>query len=279
MKFKDAIEILRPINDILGSLTVIIGILNTRSGISVENLIINFIFGILTYFFIAGSGMVINDIYDIEIDKINRPERPIPRGAITLKHAKYLFVGVLSIGLVLSIIHNFILDLNFLNVIIAAIFGFMGWLYAKWGKKSGFFGNIIVSISFSIGLIYGAILNSFQIPIYIYYFFLTCFFLLLSREIIKGCEDIEGDKEQGVKTLAIQIGIKKSAYISMIFAILAIIFFILPIFTNIINTFLYLISMVFGIIVVLYAVILILKSNLKKESFSKKTLREVKTSD
>ena len=272
MKFKDAIEILRPINDILGSLTVIIGILNTRSGISVENLIINFIFGILTYFFIAGSGMVINDIYDIEIDKINRPERPIPRGAITLKHAKYLFVGVLSIGLVLSIIHNFILDLNFLNVIIAAIFGFMGWLYAKWGKKSGFFGNIIVSISFSIGLIYGAILNSFQIPIYIYYFFLTCFFLLLSREIIKGCEDIEGDKEQGVKTLAIQIGIKKSAYTSMIFAILAIIFFILSIFTNIINKLLYSISMVFGIIVVLYAVILILKSNLKKESFSKISL-------
>jgi len=272
MKLKDTIEILRPINDIMGSLTVIIGILNTRTGISVENLITNFIFGILTYFFIAGSGMVINDIYDIEIDKINRPERPIPRGVITLKHAKYLFVGVLSIGLVLSIIHNFILDLNFLNVIIAAIFGFMGWLYAKWGKKSGFFGNIIVSISFSIGLIYGAILNSFQIPIYIYYFFLTCFFLLLSREIIKGCEDIEGDKEQGVKTLAIQIGIKKSAYTSMIFAILAIIFFILPIFTNIINKFLYSISMVFGIIVVLYAVILILKSNLKKESFSKISL-------
>ncbi len=272
MKFKDAVEILRPINDIMGSLTVIIGILNTRTGIPDENLIINFIFGILTYFFIAGSGMVINDIYDIEIDKINRPERPIPRGAITLKHAKYLFVVVLSIGLVLSIIHSVILDLNFLNVIIAAIFGLMGWLYAKWGKKSGFFGNLIVSISFSIGLIYGAILNSFEIPIYIYYFFLTCFFLLLSREIIKGCEDIEGDKEQGVKTLAIQIGIKKSAYTSMIFAILAVIFFILPIFTNIINIFLYSISMVFGIIVVLYAVILTLKSNLKKESFSKISL-------
>ncbi|MFX1311851.1 MAG: geranylgeranylglycerol-phosphate geranylgeranyltransferase [Promethearchaeota archaeon] len=272
MKFKDAIEILRPINDIMGSLTVIIGILNTSKGVPIHTLIINFIFGILTYFFIAGSGMVINDIYDIEIDKINRPDRPIPRGAITLTQARYLFVGILSIGLIIAIINSFILNLNFINVIIAAIFAFMGWLYAKWGKKSGFFGNIIVSISFSIGLIYGAILNSFKIPLYIYFFFLTSFFLLLSREIIKGCEDIEGDKEQGVKTLAIQIGLNKSAFISMLFAILAIIFFILPIFTDIINKLLYSVSMVFGVLVVLYAIILILKRNLTKESFSKISL-------
>ena len=272
MNFKDAIEILRPINDIMGSLTVIIGILNTMSGISIEKLIINFVLGVLTYFFIAGSGMVINDIYDIEIDKINRPERPIPRGAITLTQAKYYFGAILLVGIIISIIHSIIINLGFLNVIIAAFFGLIGWVYAKWGKKSGFFGNIIVSVSFSIGLVYGAVLNSFEIPLYIYYFFLTCFFLLLSREVIKGCEDIEGDQKLGVKTLAIKIGVKKSTYISLSFAILAIVFFILPIFTNILNKLLFLISMIFGIITVLYAVISMFKANLEKEAFSKISL-------
>jgi 4-hydroxybenzoate polyprenyltransferase len=69
MKFKDTIEILRPINGLMGALTVIIGILNTRIGIELFTLIFNIIFGVLTYFFISGSSMVINDYYDIEIDK------------------------------------------------------------------------------------------------------------------------------------------------------------------------------------------------------------------
>ncbi|MFX1410324.1 MAG: geranylgeranylglycerol-phosphate geranylgeranyltransferase [Promethearchaeota archaeon] len=272
MKIKDALEILRPINCIMGSLTVIIGILNTRTGIHLSTLIINIILGVLTYFFVAGSGMVINDYYDIEIDKINRPERPIPRGSITLNQAKLLFFGYLLIGVIISIIHSFIFELGFLNIIIAAFFGFIGWLYAAWGKKSGFFGNIIVSVSFSIGLIYGAVLNSSAIPLYIYFFFLTSFFLLLAREIIKGCEDIEGDKEQGVKTLAIQIGIKKATYCSMISTILAIVFFILPVFTPIINPVLFLISMLLGLVVVIFSAILMLKKSLLKKDFSKISL-------
>ena len=272
MKVKDAIEILRPINALMGCLTVIIGILNTRVGISSDRLILNIILGAVTFFIIAGSSMVINDIYDIEIDKINRPERPIPRGAITLKQAKILFGGTLIFGISVSIIHSFLLELGLLNVIVATFFGFYGWFYAKWGKKTGLFGNIVTSIGFSIGVIYGAILNSLVLPIYIYYFFLVSFFGLLSREVIKGCEDIEGDKEEGVKTLALQLGIKKSIYVSIIFAAFGIIFYILPLFTNILNPLLYSLSMIFGIAIMFYAIILMFKKNLEKKDFSKISL-------
>ncbi|MHA2280662.1 MAG: geranylgeranylglycerol-phosphate geranylgeranyltransferase [Promethearchaeota archaeon] len=272
MKFKDIIEILRPLNDIMGSLSVIIGILNTRIGVDISILTFNIILGVLTYFFLAGSGNIINDYYDIEIDKINRPERPIPRGAISLKQAKTLWIITALIGIVIAIIHNFLFQIIYLSIIIAVLMTFIGWLYAAWGKKSGFVGNIIVSASFSIGLIYGAILNNSNVPFYIYFFFSAAFFGLLSREIIKGCEDIEGDKTEGVKTLAIRIGIKKSTYIAMIFAILAMVFYILPYFTNILNPLLFLISMAFGLIVVLFAVILMVKGNLVRENFKKISL-------
>ena len=272
MKFKDAIEILRPINDLMGTLAVIIGILNTRTGVVPLTLILNIIFGILIYFFIAGSGMVINDYYDIEIDKINRPERPIPRGSISLKQAKLLWFATILIGVVITFIHSLLFGIGFLNVIIVAFFAFIGWLYAAWGKKSGFIGNIMVGISFSIGLIFGAVLNSFNIPIHIYLFFLTSSFLLIAREIIKGCEDIEGDKEGGIKTLAIQIGIKKATVVSFIFAIFAIICFVLVVFTNILNLLLFLISMAFGVIVVIISAILMLKRNLDRSDFKKISL-------
>ena len=264
--------IMRPINCIMGSLTVIIGILNTRTGIPINTLMINLVLGIITYYFIAGSGMIINDIYDIEIDKINRPDRPIPSGAVSLKQAKILFILTFGIGVMISIIHYLIFALSGLNIILAVFFGFIGWLYAAWGKKQGFIGNIIVGISFSIGLIYGAVLNSLIIPLYIYYFFLTAFFLLLSREIVKGCEDIEGDKEEGVKTLAIKLGTKKAIRFSLIFEVLAIIFFILPIFTNIINPLLFLIFMIFGLVVVLTTIVLSLSKNLGTENFKKISL-------
>ncbi|MHA1670203.1 MAG: geranylgeranylglycerol-phosphate geranylgeranyltransferase [Promethearchaeota archaeon] len=272
MKLKDAIEILRPINCLMGALTVIIGLLNTRTSVSFPLLISKILFGSLTYIFLAGSGMVINDFYDYEIDKINRPQRPIPRGSVSLDQAKMLFFTYLSIGLLLNVLNVLIFNLNYLTIIIAAFFGFIGWLYAKWGKKSGFPGNIIVSISFSIGMIYGALLNSSLIPLYIYYFFLTAFFLLLSREIIKGCEDIEGDKKEGVKTLAIRIGAKKATTLSLISSLLAIIFFILPLFTNIINTSLFLISMSSGLIIVAFSVFLMAKINMERDEFKRISL-------
>jgi len=258
----------------MGSLTVVIGLLNTRRGIDPIILIINLILGVLAYFLIAGSGMVINDIYDYKsgIDIINRPERPLPSERLTVKQAIIIYSVTLSIGIIISIIHSVIFELGFLNIILAVFFGFIGWLYAAWGKKSGFFGNIIVSVSFSIGLIYGAVLNNSAIPLYIYFFFSTSFFLLLAREIIKGCEDIEGDKEQGVKTLAIQIGIKKATLFSMISALLAILFFVLPLFTPIINPILFLISMICGLVIVIFAIILMLKKNLVKKDFSKISL-------
>ncbi|MFW9970507.1 MAG: geranylgeranylglycerol-phosphate geranylgeranyltransferase [Candidatus Odinarchaeota archaeon] len=272
MKFKDTIEILRPINDIMGSLTVIIGILNTRAGIDPLRLIFNIILGILTYFFLAGSGNVINDYYDIEIDKINRPERPIPRGSITLKQAMIIWILTALIGISIAVLNSLLFGIGILNIIIAVFMGFIGWLYAAWGKKNGFIGNIIVSASFSIGLVYGAILNNSNVPFYIYFFFLTSFFLLLSREVIKGCEDIEGDKSQRIKTLAIKIGVKKSTIFSFIFAVLAIIFFILPYYTNILNPLLFLISMAFGIILTLYTILLMLKRNLVRKDFKRISL-------
>ncbi len=272
MKFKDAIEIARPINCLMGALTVVIGLLNTRLNVLPDKLMINIILGVLTYIFLAASGNTINDIYDIEIDKINRPERPIPRGSISLKQAKKLYFLYLGIGIILSYLNTLIFSLSWIILVLVPFFGFIGWVYAKWGKKSGFLGNIIVGVSFSIGLVYGAYLNSEIIPPYILYFFITAFSLLVAREIIKGCEDIEGDKNQGVKTLAIKIGIKASRNISVLFALLAVVFFILPTFTNILNIFLFIIFMVIGLIEVGYTIVLMFISDLKKEDLKKISL-------
>jgi len=120
--------------------------------------------------------------------------------------------------------------------------------------------------------VYGAYLNTPIIPPYIFYFFITAFSLLVAREIIKGCEDIEGDKNHGVKTLAIKIGIKSSRNISVIFVLLAVMFFILPIFTTILNFFFFIVFMAIGLIEVGYIIVLMFTSDLRKEDLKKISL-------
>ena len=94
----------------------------------------------------------------------------------------------------------------------------------------------------------------------------------MAREIVRGCEDVEGDKEEGVKTLAITIGIKKALITSMICQLLAILFFLLPLTTNIINPLLFFITMSFGLVIVIAAFILSLISDLEIKEFKRISL-------
>ena len=55
-----------------------------------------FLNGYITYFLVAAGGNVVNDIYDIEVDKINRPHRALPSGRMTVRQA-WAYVGFLSI--------------------------------------------------------------------------------------------------------------------------------------------------------------------------------------
>jgi len=94
----------------------------------------------------------------------------------------------------------------------------------------------------------------------------------MSREIVKGWEDSDGDKNEGVKKLAITMGLKKALITSIICQVLAIIFFILPFFTPIINPLLFIIFMFFGLVILGFALILSIKSKLQQVELKKISL-------
>ena len=53
--------------------------------------------GFLTGFFISGSAMISNDYFDLNVDKVNRPSRPLPSGRITIPELKML-MGLFSVA-------------------------------------------------------------------------------------------------------------------------------------------------------------------------------------
>ncbi len=179
--------------------------------------------GYSTGFLLTASSMVLNDYADREIDSINEPSRPIPAGVISPK-------GALSYGILLmaaGIFSAYLIGLVSLLVAMAAWFLFLS--YTLFGKKTGFFGNILVSLCVAVPFLYGAAILGTPTEPRIAIFASVAFMANLGREVNKGIVDVEGDKMKGVRTVAVRYGRNPAAWLSAIFYMLAVGISILPI--------------------------------------------------
>jgi len=186
---------------------------------------IKLVVSMLVVALVAAGGYVINDIYDIEIDRINKPYRPLPSGEISIRKAFIITWSTFIIGALFSAILGVYPFILALVTIILLVF------YAKKLKKEGIVGNFVVALTSALSAFYGGLAyfngNWFYrviIPT------LFIFFFTLSREFIKGIEDVIGDKENGVKTLAVKLGITRTWTISKIILLLLLITSPIPFF-------------------------------------------------
>jgi geranylgeranylglycerol-phosphate geranylgeranyltransferase len=219
-------QIIRPVNSIMLGLSIIVGGLIT-GGVSVLNEPVFLSLAFITGFSLTGASMAINDYFDIEIDKINEPDRPLPSGKILPREA-LVITGLLSlIGFVSS----------YLVSAAALLISFVGWflmmVYSAWGKKTGFLGNLIVSTCIGLPFIYGGLLSGhIQIA---FHFSLIAFLSNTGREITKGIVDIEGDEKSGVKTVAVAKGTDFAAKTSAIFYLGAVLSSFIPVIRNLVS--------------------------------------------
>jgi len=219
-------QIIRPVNSIMLGLSIVVGALIT-GGASVLNEPVYLSLAFITGFSLTGASMAINDYFDIEIDKINEPERPLPSGKMEPREALAI-TGLLSLtGLVSS----------YLVSVTALLVSFLGWflmmLYSAWGKKTGFLGNLIVSTCIGLPFIYGGLLSSNILTAF--HFSLIAFLSNTGREITKGIVDVEGDKKSGVRTVAVAKGSDFAAKASALFYLGAVLSSFIPIIRNLVS--------------------------------------------
>ena len=153
-----------------------------------------------------------NDIVDYEVDKVNSPERPLPSQIISLKEAKIwsiiLFIFAVGSGLIIDYRIAF-------SFPIATFWAIQNSLlldaYNKWLKKSGLFGNLVVAYVVWALFIFADIVVSNKPTLRVESIGLYAFFMNWGREVIKGIRDIDGDRESGIKTIAVRFGPKGGA--------------------------------------------------------------------
>ncbi|MBL8025113.1 MAG: geranylgeranylglycerol-phosphate geranylgeranyltransferase [Fibrobacteres bacterium] len=213
----DYLRIIRPVNALMAAATVLAGFLISFQGIYFEFSGLAML--MLSALFITAYGNVINDIFDIDIDKSNRPDRPLPSGSISTKSASIFCFLLLLAGLVSA---------RFAGVVYfktASAIAVMLWIYSAYLKSTALWGNMLVALLSAITVVYGA--HFAGDPYYAVWPALFAFLLHLAREIVKDMADVEGDQAVGCKTLPIRFGMRSSA--SIVIGILAMLLGILPI--------------------------------------------------
>lgn len=155
----------------------------------------------------TGAGMAINDYFDRDIDAINAPDRPIPRGAVAPREALaasiVLFGGSMALALTLPILAIAIAVVNLL-----ALVTYTGVFKGRPGA-----GNLLVGYLGGSTFLFGAAAVG-ELSITAIILFLLAAVSTVTREIIKDVEDIEGDREEGLRTLPIVIGERRSLIIA-----------------------------------------------------------------
>jgi len=209
--------------------------------------------------------MVFNDYIDYKVDIINSPHKPIPAGKIS-REAALLYAILLA--LVSSLLSFIISYISFFIVISGLLISF---LYNTYLKKKGLIGNIMVAYSTSLPFIYGASILYFSNFIPILILIMLALLSNISREIIKGIADIEGDKALGILTVANVHGKKFAVRLASFFIILAIISSIIPFIFKLLNLY-YLIPILITDSIFIYATYILVKSQMESTALKSKNL-------
>jgi geranylgeranylglycerol-phosphate geranylgeranyltransferase len=251
-------KILRPINFFFVSLTVLFGALY-KNPVPFNS---NILFAMMSASLISGAGYIINDFFDLKIDVVNRPERMIPSGKISPSAAYIYSVFLFVMGIVLSY-----LTANIICVSLAIFNSTLLYFYARYFKRKLLWGNLIVSYAAFCSLVYGGLAaGNFENSFYLGLF---AFLFTFIREIVKDAEDVEGDREFEVRSIAIAWGKKSVIWLSALITILIILLFIYLQFNHYFTPFTFWLCLLF-ITIPLLLILRYLYTNIdSKSAFSK----------
>lgn len=247
MRIKHFIDLTIPLTLVVVAVSFLVGGF-IAAGTVIFN--INFAFSVLSFVLIMAAFNTLNGIFDIKLDAISKPHRPLPSAKITKQHAWRFYIVLAAISSALAYLVNIYVLVIVLGVIILSI------LYSSpigWLKRHFLLNTLIVTACYSLlPLLTGWIMfaSPFSIPVEL---FTVLGLISFGMVIIKDIEDIVADKVSGVMTLPLALGIERTVYI------LGIIFSFAYILISYIalNKLLYLLSLVgyVGIIHLLFSII------------------------
>ncbi|PIU12930.1 MAG: digeranylgeranylglyceryl phosphate synthase [Hadesarchaea archaeon CG08_land_8_20_14_0_20_51_8] len=223
MRVPAEVELVRPLNCMLAGLAVLIGVFIIGESARVPWTSYEFVRAALAFaaaVLIAGAGNAVNDYFDRNIDKVNRPKRPIPSGRVEPSTALNISQAMFALGILL------VIPINWECVIIAALNSLILASYAARLKRIGIAGNIAIGYLVGSTFIFGGlVIGELQVAS-----ILAAMAVLatVGRELIKDIEDMKGDRANKIVTIPLRYGTRKAAALATAFIAAAIVLAPLP---------------------------------------------------
>ncbi len=164
--------------------------------------------GFGSVFLLSAAALILNDVFDVQSDRINAPHRPIPSGMVSIPEVVAFSIIVTLAGLVLAVL------ISLQAFLVAILVWVIGFLYNWRFKKLGLAGNLLVSFSVGMTFLFGgiAVNNPFATPVL--FFTIWVFFFNLGEEIAGDGMDLEGDRAAGSRSLAVKLGREQALRVS-----------------------------------------------------------------
>lgn len=186
---------------------------------------------------IAAGGFVINDYFDIKIDRLNRPDKVIVSNSISKKDAMHIYQILTVSGVVIGVVASVVLKsftLAFIFIIVAGLL----WFYSSSYKRLLIVGNLVVALMAALVplipafaakeqlvLDYSKLILQLPIVPSLYTFCgamaLFAFFAVMSLEVLKDIRDEYGDREMECHTMPVVFGVTTSRIIATVMTALA----------------------------------------------------------
>lgn len=196
------LQLMRVFGPVIMGLSVVLGEIVALGGAPSLGQVVQ---GFLVLFFLGGAAFAINDYMDLEGDRVNYPDRPLPRGAISRRSALVLGIALSAAGLLIA------LSTNARAFILAVVFLAMAIYYDVSGKLTGLPGNLIVAFCSALTFLLGAAIVSRSFSTVVTLIFLLAFLANAGREITKSIADQEGDRIGRVRSVALVHGARTAA--------------------------------------------------------------------
>jgi 4-hydroxybenzoate polyprenyltransferase len=164
-------------------------------------------------FLVTAFGFVVNDCYDLAVDALGKPHRPIPSGRVSGSLAAAFAASLAAAALALSAILGWVFAMIALGAVV------LSWAYSFRLKNTLLLGNGAVALLVVAALVYGA-LTAGPPGAAVWLAAAISFPYIVAQEALFNLEDEDQDRSAGLHTTATRLGADRTA--RLVRAILAV---------------------------------------------------------
>jgi len=205
---------------------LLIPLLNTEL-IATPESHLNFILLTIATVLIAAGGYAINDYYDKNIDKINKPDKLIAGKKIAVRRVLLIHFNLTTLGIFAGCLLSYFLR-SYLVLFVFLLIPALLWYYSAKLKKLLLTGNLLIALLSALPLLLLLIteietanndllstINTNLAWLWMGIYAIFIFLLMLAREVVKDMEDVSGDAAFNRRTIATEYGVKKASILAI----------------------------------------------------------------